>query len=216
MNRLNASLLTMAAVISLAALNVVPNLTTSAVVVAQKSSELYYPGPGESWERRTPQQVGMDPARLNEAIAFALANETKAPRNLELAHYQGEGREPFDEGIGPFKERGDPTGVILRQGYIVAEWGDPQRVDMTFSVTKSFLSTTVGLAYDRKLIRSLQDRVRDYMAPVSPLAPDFGKSRAERLGESSLLQPLDRKSTRLNSSHLGISYAVFCLKKKKK
>src|SRR5437899_7391192 len=28
--------------------------------------------------------------------------------------------------------------------------------------------------------------------------------------------PLDRKSTRLNSSHLGISYAVFCLKKKKK
>src|SRR5258705_4632901 len=27
--------------------------------------------------------------------------------------------------------------------------------------------------------------------------------------------PRDRKSTRLNSSHLGISYAVFCLKKKK-
>src|ERR1035441_3944292 len=30
------------------------------------------------------------------------------------------------------------------------------------------------------------------------------------------LRDLDRKSTRLNSSHLGISYAVFCLKKKKK
>src|SRR5258705_7422603 len=30
------------------------------------------------------------------------------------------------------------------------------------------------------------------------------------------LMMLDRKSTRLNSSHLGISYAVFCLKKKKK
>src|SRR5262245_63958873 len=29
-------------------------------------------------------------------------------------------------------------------------------------------------------------------------------------------QKRDRKSTRLNSSHLGISYAVFCLKKKKK
>src|SRR5262245_63588364 len=29
-------------------------------------------------------------------------------------------------------------------------------------------------------------------------------------------QRADRKSTRLNSSHLGISYAVFCLKKKKK
>src|SRR5436853_4286245 len=37
-------------------------------------------------------------------------------------------------------------------------------------------------------------------------------------GERISLQPkhLDRKSTRLNSSHLGISYAVFCLKKKKK
>src|SRR5436853_5486338 len=33
---------------------------------------------------------------------------------------------------------------------------------------------------------------------------------AHRAGE------VDRKSTRLNSSHLGISYAVFCLKKKKK
>src|SRR5258705_4694188 len=29
------------------------------------------------------------------------------------------------------------------------------------------------------------------------------------------ISPVDRKSTRLNSSHLGISYAVFCLKKKK-
>src|SRR5689334_24631713 len=32
----------------------------------------------------------------------------------------------------------------------------------------------------------------------------------------SLQGPLDRKSTRLNSSHSSISYAVFCLKKKKK
>src|SRR5437773_4008462 len=30
-----------------------------------------------------------------------------------------------------------------------------------------------------------------------------------------VLQPRDRKSTRLNSSHITISYAVFCLKKKK-
>ena len=33
---------------------------------------------------------------------------------------------------------------------------------------------------------------------------------------SSHVLELDRKSTRLNSSHLVISYAVFCLKKKKK
>src|SRR5438045_5510484 len=35
------------------------------------------------------------------------------------------------------------------------------------------------------------------------------------IGPCSLWRPVsDRKSTRLNSSHLGISYAVFCLKKK--
>src|SRR5258705_3351120 len=33
-------------------------------------------------------------------------------------------------------------------------------------------------------------------------------------GESHALKTRDRKSTRLNSSHLGISYAVFCLQKK--
>src|SRR5438445_3161931 len=44
---------------------------------------------------------------------------------------------------------------------------------------------------------------------------EFGgipKDQDERIGE----EQLDRKSTRLNSSHANISYAVFCLKKKKK
>src|SRR5262245_66063825 len=42
-------------------------------------------------------------------------------------------------------------------------------------------------------------------------------ARAHRLSHASRLwRQSDRKSTRLNSSHLGISYAVFCLKKKKK
>src|SRR3712207_8664794 len=38
----------------------------------------------------------------------------------------------------------------------------------------------------------------------------------ERVGPSARWLHLDRKSTRLNSSHANISYAVFCLKKKKK
>ena len=57
------------------------------------------------------------------------------------------------EGIGPFKPRGEPSGVVLRGGYVIASWGEPDRVDMTHSVTKSFLSATVGLAFDRGLIR---------------------------------------------------------------
>src|SRR5438105_7349087 len=42
------------------------------------------------------------------------------------------------------------------------------------------------------------------------------RARAERLQVGVLFESLDRKSTRLNSSHEWISYAVFCLKKKKK
>src|SRR5690349_23421744 len=45
----------------------------------------------------------------------------------------------------------------------------------------------------------------------------FGEPHAiRRIGEANALAALDRKSTRLNSSHVEISYAVFCLKKKKK
>src|SRR5256885_5296934 len=45
--------------------------------------------------------------------------------------------------------------------------------------------------------------------------PRQGASRAERHGRGPPAPVRDRKSTRLNSSHLVISYAVFCLKKKK-
>ncbi|GIW53299.1 MAG: serine hydrolase [Gemmatimonadales bacterium] len=130
---------------------------------AARPQQLYYPGPGNDWEHRRPEEVGMDPRLLEEAIAFAKANESPEPRDLEFNHYTTFGREPYGEAIGPFKPRGDQTGIILRHGYIVAEWGEPHRVDMTFSVTKSFLSTVVGLAWDRGLIRSLDDKVRDYV-----------------------------------------------------
>src|SRR6185503_5534679 len=73
------------------------------------------------------------------------------------------GRAPYGEAIGPLKERGPASGMIVRHGYIVAEWGEPQRVDMTHSVTKSFLSTLVGLAWQRGLIHDVTDHASDYM-----------------------------------------------------
>src|SRR5438477_8694009 len=48
-----------------------------------------------------------------------------------------------------------------------------------------------------------------------PAAPGVNKRRhLAAIGRDVCLQ--DRKSTRLNSSHMSISYAVFCLKKKKR
>src|SRR2546426_9011869 len=58
---------------------------------------------------------------------------------------------------------------------------------------------------------SLHDALPIYAPPVQhgQLDHHLPRARARRLA------PVDRKSTRLNSSHLVISYAVFCLKKKK-
>src|SRR3712207_7291359 len=49
-----------------------------------------------------------------------------------------------------------------------------------------------------------------------PSASPRLRGRSHRNPSRSLCRPRDRKSTRLNSSHANISYAVFCLKKKKK
>src|SRR5207245_11449506 len=62
-------------------------------------------------------------------------------------------------------------------------------------------------------------RRRGHVVGVGSVAvtDDFAINlRAARLGVAQFLQEQDRKSTRLNSSHGSISYAVFCLKKKKK
>jgi len=149
-------------------------LAWTAPLSAQRPSASYVPSAGR-WERRAPAQVGMDAAKLDAAIAFARERETRAPRDLEVAHHQTFGREPFGGAAGPFKPRGEPTGVVVRNGYLVAEWGEPARVDMTFSVTKSFVSTVVGLAVERGLIRSVDDTVHPYMAPVlHAAAPALG------------------------------------------
>src|SRR5256885_8641936 len=44
---------------------------------------------------------------------------------------------------------------------------------------------------------------------------EYDESQWEQVHQDVLAELVDRKSTRLNSSHLVISYAVFCLKKKK-
>src|SRR5258705_5277552 len=51
--------------------------------------------------------------------------------------------------------------------------------------------------------------------PISGSVRSTGCTRRATAGSRSRVWARDRKSTRLNSSHLGISYAVFCLKKKK-
>src|SRR5690242_21348531 len=58
----------------------------------------------------------------------------------------------------------------------------------------------------------------EYLEPASSeiIEPDSKGGAGEELGAEVRKIEGDRKSTRLNSSHMSISYAVFCLKKKKK
>jgi len=105
----------------------------------------------------------MNAALLDSAVSFAIHNETKTDHDLRIANLKAYANEPNYRIAGPMRERGKPAGIILKNGYIVAQWGDVKRVDMTFSVSKSFLSTVAGLAADDHLIKNIDDRVNEYL-----------------------------------------------------
>ena len=166
------------------------------------AQKVYYPT-ADNWEKRTPEQAKFDSARFKEAIDFAVQSESKAPRDMEMSQTQTFGREPFGEIIGATKPRGDMTGIIIKNGYIVAEWGEPLRVDMTHSVTKSFLSTVVGLAFDRKLIKNLQTPVYQEIAPVAVYNATEKFDNAEHFGKSKFLELFETEHNRqINWEHL--------------
>ncbi len=136
---------------------------TSLVVVlglasgAALAQSTYYPARGD-WERRTPEEVGMNAERLAEAIAFAESHETTKPMDFS------DQETIFGRLLGPIPdERAHTNGLVIRHGYIVAEFGDTTKVDPTYSAAKSYLATLAGLAVDRGLIRDLQDPVRLYV-----------------------------------------------------
>src|SRR5688572_32202523 len=63
--------------------------------------------------------------------------------------------------------------------------------------------------------RVLPDAERPYRLEAGDQDDDVDDDRQDRPLDEQIGESQDRKSTRLNSSHSQISYAVFCLKKKK-
>ncbi len=123
---------------------------------------IYFPERNE-WEKRNPADFGVNKTLLSAAIDSVKKNEYSGPVDLRQAILKGFEREPYHTILGPTKRRGGPAGMILKNGYVIAEWGDTRRVDMTFSVTKSYLSTMAGLAVDQGLIKSVTDKVNTYV-----------------------------------------------------
>ena len=132
-------------------------------ILLQGQATTFYPDRGQQWEERSAESLGVSNSSLQDAVTFALANEYSGDRDLRRAILKGFAREPYHELLGPVKKRGGPAGMILKNGYLLASWGDIRRVDMTFSVTKSFLSTVAGLAQQKGLIPSMDDSVADYI-----------------------------------------------------
>ncbi len=123
------------------------------------------PTHGATWESIPAQAAGFDPARLDAAVAFAKSAESPWPRSF----YYPDGRYvgivewnetgPWSEVSGHVRVRGEPAGLVLKGGRIVAKWGDTDRTDMTFSVAKSYLSVLAGAAVSDGLIANLDERV---------------------------------------------------------
>src|SRR5262245_13261237 len=89
-------------------------------------------------------------------------------------------------------------------------------IGLGVSATATWLLRTVSTRVQRrfrdKVTIGLESHVARLQASAATIAHHERPDYLDRL--AMLRNQVDRKSTRLNSSHLGISYAVFCLKKK--
>jgi len=130
-------------------------LTLSCQRPVATTTKLYYPPKGDDWARIAPEKAGMDAALLEQAVAFAKTQET-----TQMKPDFSTQEEIFGTLLGPMPtSRATTNGIILRHGYIVAEWGDTRAVDPTYSVAKSVLSTLVGISHERGLIPDINEPV---------------------------------------------------------
>ena len=139
---------------------IVAGLAVVALAIAA-AGQVYFPA-RDSWETREAAAAAMDASLLAAAVEWAKGQETDMPRDFSTQ------AETFGRPLGPVPtDRAVTNGIVLRRGYIVAEWGDTSAVDPTYSVAKSYLSTILGVTIDRGKIASVTD-------PVAALIHDGG------------------------------------------
>ena len=144
----------------------------------------YFP-PADDWARADPEAAGLSAHGLREAAEYGLAADCDWPQSLFLpdGRYIGTAhvndKPPYDKPIGIVRPRGGPSGLVLRGGRIVAEWGDTRRADTTFSAAKSYLGLLAGLALDDGLMDSvglpgLASRPPDHVGFSPGVRTEFG------------------------------------------
>lgn len=116
------------------------------------------------WQTATPAEAGFDAAALQRAVDFARQAAVTEPKSLYQAIVESFApREPDFRVLGPTKPRAEDAGIVVRDGRIVAEWGDVYRVDMTFSAVKSYLATMWAIAWRDGRIEALDDPIGRYV-----------------------------------------------------
>ena len=124
--------------LSLAAL--LPALVACAATGTRPASPAYFPPAGE-WARKSPAELGIDAQALAAAVQFAQSRETT--RAVDFSDQEA----TFGSRLGSMPtERARSNGLVIYKGYVVAEFGDTQFVDPTYSVAKSMLATVAGVA----------------------------------------------------------------------
>jgi CubicO group peptidase (beta-lactamase class C family) len=115
------------------------------------------------WKTIAAADAGFESKALEALAKFAIENESVMKRDIVTALAEGHFGEPWPIGqtLGPVKDRAEPSGVVLRGGKIVKTWGDVERVDMTFSISKSYLALCVGIAVDDGMIPDINEPVRN-------------------------------------------------------
>src|SRR5690348_820665 len=182
---------------------------------------------------------GLYDAKLDHQPVLAIVGQQK--RQSVGAHYQQEidlqsffkdiggfvstvmdqhsARHVLDRAIKSALTERRPAVVIVPDDVAESEYAEPPR--MHGSVFSSVGWIQPHMVPDGDLLRQAADVLNQGQKVAMLIGQGAAKARDEVLQVADLLgagiaKALDRKSTRLNSSHPSISYAVFCLKKKKK
>jgi CubicO group peptidase (beta-lactamase class C family) len=101
---------------------------------------------------------------LRDAIDFATAHEIDWARDPAAdparwgIHLQDP--PPWNVLRGPVHARGPCSGVLVHHGETIAQWGEPDRADLTFSVAKTYLALLAGVAHDAGLLPDPDEPVR--------------------------------------------------------
>jgi CubicO group peptidase (beta-lactamase class C family) len=131
-------------------------VTSLAISLPAQKTGIYFPAPGV-WQKKAPAELGLDPAKLQAAVDWALDHGSTWDFDKDQVR-------TFGVVLGNLpKQRAPTNGIILRHGYIVAAFGDTKTNDPVYSVAKSFLSTTGSLAFERGLIKDINDPVAKYI-----------------------------------------------------